>query len=231
MRTSLTRALAGTAIAATAVVTAAGVASATTPPKAATALSISASAGTITVGMPVKVSGRLTSGTTPLAAKTVLLERLVAMHWTPVADKPTDAAGDVTFTREPGATVSFRLVYLGNAKYAASHSAAVTVTVKPRTPTVLSIGSFPGTIKPGQVDTIKGLLTAHKAALAGKRVWLERWNGTTKKWVILSGQLTGKFGRVSFLVKPKVTSIYKLAFFGNATYAPSHSSPVAVVVK
>jgi hypothetical protein len=220
MRTSLTRALAGTAIAATAVFTAAGIASASTPPKAPTSLSIAASATTITVGSKVTVSGQLTSGTTPLAK-----------HWVPVAERPTGAAGNVAFVREPGTTVSFRLDYLGTTKYAPSHSAVVTVTVKPKTPTALGIGSFPGTIKPGQTDTIRGLLTADKAPLAGKRVWLERWNGATKKWVALTAVATGKFGRVAFFVKPKVTTIYKLAFFGNATYAASHSSPVAVVVK
>lgn len=231
MRTSLTRALAGTAIAATAVFTAAGIASASTPPKAPTALSIAASATTITVGSKVTVTGRLTSGTARLAKKIVLLERLVAKHWVPVADRPTDAAGNVAFVREPGATASFRLAYLGNASYAPSHSAAVRVTVKPKTPTALSIGSFPGTIKHGQADTIRGVLISGKAPLAGKRVWLERWNGATKKWVVLTGQFTGKFGRVAFLVKPNVTTIYKLAFFGNARYAASHSSPVGVVVK
>jgi hypothetical protein len=234
MRTSLTRALAGTAIVGTAVFTAAGVANATTPPpKASTSLSISTSATTITDGMKVTVSGVLLSGSTPLDNKIVLLDRLNSKkQWVPIAAKPTNAAGSVSFVRMPEVTSSFKLVFLGNAKFATSHSGVATVTVKPtpKTPTVLSIRLIPPA-KAGQADVIRGTLTADKAPVAGKRVWLERWNATTKRFVLVTGEFTGKLGRVAFLVKPRVTTHYRLEFFGTATLAKTHSAVVTVTVK
>src|SRR5579862_5777262 len=77
MRTSLTRAVAGAAIAAAAVLTAVGTASATTTP-APTTLSISASQSTINAGQKDVISGQLLNGTTPVAHTPVWLARVEA---------------------------------------------------------------------------------------------------------------------------------------------------------
>ncbi len=233
MRSTLTRVLAGTAIAATAVLTAAGTASATTPPKAPTTLSIVTSRTTITVGQTVVVSGVLKSGSTPLAFKPVVLERFFNKKWTAVAAKITSKAGAVSFPRKPPVgTVSFKLVYFGNAKYAATRSAVATVVVKPfvKIPTVLSIAESATTIKAGQTDKISGTLTAKSKALASRWVWLLRYNVTKKVWVPVKPARTSAAGAVSFIVAPMVTAKYELKFYGSAVYAPTHSAVATVIV-
>ena len=231
MRSTLTRVLAGTAIAATALLTVAGTASATT--KAPTSLSIATSKSVIVEGQTVVVSGVLMSGTTPVAGRPVLLERLYHSKWQAVANKNTDKNGAVSFPRVPPVGhIGFKLVYFGNAKLAPSHSATAFVTVKPfvRIPTVLSIAASPSTIKAGKTAHILGALTAKGKALADKAIVLLRWNATKKVWVPVRAGETGPLGKVSFVVAPAATAKYELKFFGTAVYAPTHSGVVTVTV-
>jgi hypothetical protein len=231
MRSTLTRVLAGTAITATALLTVAGTASATA--KAPTTLSIATSKSVIVEGQPVTVSGVLDSGTTPVAGKPVVLERLYHKKWATVGARNTDKNGAVSFVRVPPVgIVAFKLVYFGNAKFARSHSALATVVVKPfvKIPTVLSIAESKSTIKAGDTDMISGTLTAKATALVGRWVWLLRYNATKKVWVPVKPQRTGSAGGVSFVVAPAVTAKYELKFFGTGVYAPTHSGVVTVTV-
>ena len=89
MRTSLARVVAGTAIAATAVLTAAGVASAatsTTPAKAPTTLTAVDAKAKITVGQKDVITGTLRTGAKPVTGKVVWLYRwgVKAKKWIPV---------------------------------------------------------------------------------------------------------------------------------------------------
>ena len=84
MRTSLTRLVAGTAIAATALLAVAGTASASTAttPKKPTTLSIVAAKSKITVGQSDTISGTLASHKTPVAGRIVILDKRVGNgHW------------------------------------------------------------------------------------------------------------------------------------------------------
>jgi hypothetical protein len=231
MRSTLTRVLAGTAITATALLTVAGTAGATT--KAPTTLSIATSKSVIVEGQTVVVSGVLDSGTTPLAGKPVLLKRFYHQKWTDVAAKNTDKNGAVSFPRVPPVgDVIFKLVYFGNAKFAPSHSALAHVLVKPfvRIPTVLSIAESATTIKAGQSVHISGTLTAKGKALADRAIVLLRWNATKKVWVPVRAGETGPLGHVIFTVSPAATAKYELRFFGTKVYAPTHSGVVTVTV-
>lgn len=228
MRTSLTRALAGTAIAAVAVLAAAGTASATTP--APTTLSIAASASTITVGHTDQISGTLLSGTTPLAGKVVFLDKFVGTKPVFVDARHTGALGKVVFTVAPKVTVTYELVFKGTAAFAGSTSTPLTVTVKPvRAHTTLSIVASRSFIKKGQTATISGTLRSGKTLIAGRLVWLYRVVGG--KLVGGNGHFTNKFGHVSFTVKPSSTTRYELKFFGGPKYLPAHSAIVTIVVK
>lgn len=227
MRTSLTRALAGTAIAAAAVLTAAGTASATTP--APTTLSISASAPTITVGQHSQISGTLLSGSTALADRVVLLDRVVGTKLVFVDARHTNAVGRAVFTVVPKATVTYKLRFRGTAAFAASASATATVTVKPlRAHTTLSIVASRARLSAGHTATIGGTLRSGKALIAHRLVWLYRVvNG---KLVGGNGHFTNKSGHVTFTVKPGGTTRYELKFFGGQKYAPTHSGVVTIVV-
>lgn len=241
MRTTLTRLLAGTAIAATAVVGAAGVASASTPAKTATTLKIAESPSTITVGQTITVTGALTANGKALAKKAVLLDRVVTLKdgkkaLDPVAAKLTNATGHVAFFRKPGlGTAVFELVYRGNAHYARSTSSTVTVTIKPvvKKPTALSIQASASSITAGTTDTITGTLTAGGKALAKKIVFLYKQvtlkNGT-KGLDPIRAALTNAKGVATFHVSPKATTTYKEIFYGNKTYARSGSALLTITV-
>jgi hypothetical protein len=239
MRTTLTRLLAGTAVAATVVVTFAGTAgAATTTPKAPTTLSIVLAHNSITKGDTDTVSGVLASKGTPLPGRTVEIERWLskAKKWYGFEERGTGPKGGVAFVVRPAGTTSYRLVFNGGPNYDATHSATGTVVVKPfvKTPTVLSISQTPGTSNPGPgksktYDTISGQLTTAKGKdLGGQFVWLDK---------VVSGKLheqyalrTGKLGKVSFKVSPAATTTYELVFKGTTVLAKSSSGTVTDTV-
>jgi hypothetical protein len=232
MRTNLTRLLAGTAVAATAVLTVAGTAGASTTPKAPTTLSIVLAKNTITVGEADTVAGTLASNGTPLPGRTIQLDRwnLKTKHWYAFEEKKTGAKGGVAFQVWPAITTSYRLVFPGTANYKYTHSGTVTAVVV-KVPTVLSISQSPGTSTPKKTsDTISGQLTTAKGKdLAGQFVWLASVaNGKTH---FLRAFKTGKFGKVSFKVSPPATTTYELVYVGpSAVYAHSVSATVTDTV-
>jgi hypothetical protein len=235
MRTSLTRLVAGTAIAATALLAAAGTASAApAAPKVPTHLSIVAAKSTITVGQWDTIGGNLASGKTPLPGRIVTLDRFTAKlgHWVAVEQKLTGKYGRVAYAVHPDVSTLYKLVFKGTAVYGASHSGVVFVRVKPfaKAPTTLSIAETPGTAaKPAA--TISGALTLSKSgrALVHQWVWLA-WVGAKGHAHLIKAFLTGKYGKVAFKVHPASTTTYKLVYLGTKVLAPTASGTVTVTV-
>jgi hypothetical protein len=235
MRSTLTRVLAGTAVAATVVLTAAGTAgAATTTAKTHTTLSIVANRSTITAGQWDSVGGTLNAGHASVDKKVVELYRYSAKlkKWEAAQVALTSKAGWVKFAVKPLVTSKYELAYHGSPTLAASHSGVVTIVVKPfvKTVTTLSIAATPIAIKAGGTTKITGALTAGTKSLAGRVVYLYRWSASSKKWVSLAVEFTGKKGGVLFDRKPSVTSTYELAYFGSKTLAATHSGAVTVTV-
>jgi len=235
MRSTLTRLLAGTAVAAAVVVTVAGTAGATTtPPKAPTTLSIRLGHNTITAGQSDSISGSLLTHKTPLNGRNIELERWLPKlkKWQAFVEKKTGPKGGVEFWVSPAATTSYRLVFPGGPNYRYTHSAVGTVHVKPfvKIATELSIAeSATAPIAPGTADTIAGQLTTTKNKdLAGQWVWLA--TVSNGKAHLVKAYKTGKYGRVSFIVKPKSTTTYELEFRGTPVYAASDSGTVTATV-
>jgi len=242
MRRILTRLLAGTAVAATAIAGAATVANASTPVKTPTTLKIAESPSTITVGQKAIILGALSANGKPLAKKAVLLDRVVTFKGgrkalIREAVELTNAKGDVTFVRKPGVGIAvFELVYNGNANYARSHSGTVTVTVKPvpKIATALSIEAAASSIKAGTTDTITGTLTAGSKDLAKEVVWLYKQvtlkSGKTGLAAVKVG-LTNAKGVATFKnLAPKTTTTYQEVFYGTKIYARSSSATLTVTV-
>jgi hypothetical protein len=232
MRTTLTRLLAGTAVAATVVLTVAGTAGATTtPPKAPTNLSITIAKGVIIDGQKDTVDGTLTSIGTPLPGRIIQIDRWLpkAKKWYAFEERKTGPKGGVAFVVSPENTTSYRLVFPGGPNYKYSRSASGTVVVLPfvKVPTVLSISQTPNTAKHN--DTISGQLTTAKGKdLGGQFVWLATVaNGKTH---LLRAFKTGKFGHVSFVVNPSATTTYELKFLGTKVLAGSASGTVTDTV-
>lgn len=133
MRTSFTRVAAGIAIAAAAVLTVAGTASAATASPAAkahTTLSIVESRTWIKAGQKDVISGDLRTGKVPVAGKVVVLDRIVGKKLIPVQFDLTGKAGRVHFVVRPKVTARYMLVFPGTKKLHATHSGVVTVVVK-----------------------------------------------------------------------------------------------------
>jgi hypothetical protein len=236
MRTSLTRLVAGTAIAATALLAVAGTASASTTAaaKKPTTLSIVAAKSKITVGQSDTISGTLTSHRTAVAGRIVILDKRVGSgHWFAAEEKFTGKYGRVAFTVAPKVETRYELVFKGGPVYNASHSGVVTVVVvKPviKAPTTLSIAASAASITAGSTDTVGGALTITQdsKALPGQWVWLD---------VVVNGKAhavkavkTGKLGKVAFTVKPATTTTYELVYLGTRTLAPTASGTVTVTV-
>jgi hypothetical protein len=235
MRTSLTRLVAGTAIAATALLAVAGTASAGTTAKLKpTTLSIVAAKSTITVGQSDTVSGTLAAGKTPLPGRIIILDKYTAKtkKWSGVEEKLTGKSGRVSFGVSPQVTTAYKLIFKGGSVHAASHSGVVTVRVKPfvKAPTTLSIAESSQHITAGQTDTVAGALTITKdgKALPGQWVWLD---------VVVNGKAhavkafkTGKYGKVAFTVKPTTTTTYELVYLGTKVLARTVSGTVTVTV-
>lgn len=233
MRTSLTRAVAGAAIATAAVVAVAGVANASTSstPRKATTLSIVAAKTSITVGQVDTIGGVLRSHGTRLPHRVIVLDRFEGKAWRPVEEKFTGSAGVVDFVVKPSVTAAFRLVWRGGSVYAPTHSGAVVVHVKPavvKTPTALTIAESATTIAAGSTDTITGDLTADTKAVPGKFVWLA--TVTDGKVHALRARTTDKAGVVTFTVTPNVTTTYALGFRGTPALDATASGTVTTTV-
>lgn len=200
--------------------------------KASTTLSIRAAHSNVTPKSKDTISGVLRSSGKPLSGKAVVLEKrkFGTTAWSIIGTHTTNTSGAVAFTVIPASAptrVQYMLLFKGDAKYAASHSAIVTVTVK--FPTSLSIGIAHTTIKSGAKDTVHGVLRSGSTGLRGRTVWLyERKAGTTR-WSAVTSKATGTGGSVSFTVTPpKGKDQYELVFKATAAYFGSHSGTVTV---
>ncbi len=232
MRTSLTRALAGTAIVAAAALTAVGTAGAAgaTVKKAPTTLTLMEQHAIIKPGQADLLIGTLLSGAKPVIGRAVTLDRLVAGKPVVVETRKTVAHGHVFFIVKPRMTTRYQVVFAGSPLHDGSRSnIATVVVVPPRAATQLSIVESKTSIKRGGWAVISGTLMSHRKALPGQRVWL---------CVIGKGrpacrnaESTNRLGRVFFIVRPGVTTRYQLRYGGSAMYLPTHSGVVTLVVK
>jgi hypothetical protein len=232
MRTSLTRAIAGVAIATAAVGAIAGAANAsssTSTPRKATTLSIVAAKSAITVGQVDTIGGALKSHGTPLAHRIIILDRFRDKKWQPIEEKFTGKFGGVDFVVKPSVSTAYKLVFRGGDVYAPTHSGVVLVRVnKPKTATALSIAEPENTIVKGSTDTISGGLTADSKALPKRWVWLA--DVSKGKAHLLRARLTGVKGDVAFTVKPASTTTYELVYRGTPVLAATASTTVTTTV-
>ena len=133
MRASLTRAVAGTAVAVAAMLSLAGAASAAAhqPAKTPTTLSITEAKTTISPGEKDVIGGVLLTGTKPVAQKVVYLYyyNSSARKWLPLDVDLTSYAGKVAFVVKPRTTTDYELVFKGTASLYSADSGVAAVTV------------------------------------------------------------------------------------------------------
>src|SRR5450759_2757472 len=123
---------------------------------------------------PFTLSGTLKAGTTPLSGKSITLYRQVLGVRTVV--NTTDANGAYTFTRSESApgSYNYQTIFYGDATYAPSNTAAVTVPVGNLQRSVISIFATNNTPAVNQPYTLFGFLQdgVSGAFLAGQPIIL-----------------------------------------------------------
>jgi hypothetical protein len=100
-----------------------------------TSLTLKAAKSSVVHNQKTTLTGTLKAGTKPLSAQPVILEKRAAgaKAWSVVSSKNTSSKGTVSYVVTPGTKKGqkeqYYLVFKGNAKYKASHSAVITITV------------------------------------------------------------------------------------------------------
>lgn len=110
----------------------------------------------------------------------------------------------------------------------AATGAADAATAAPhKLPTHLAIAKRPATLHHKRVTLIAGQLRSHRVPLRDKVVYLDRRTAGTK-WTVVGKAVTGRLGRVAFVVTPKVKAQFVLVFRGNPNFRASHSRVIDV---
>ena len=100
-----------------------------------TSLTLKAAKSSVAHNQKTTLTGTLKSGATFVSGAPVVLEKRAAgaKSWSTVTTKTTNSKGAVTYSVVPGTKKGqkeqYELVFKGNSKYKASHSAVITITV------------------------------------------------------------------------------------------------------
>ncbi len=180
------------------------------PTAQSTALTISVSPASIPYGASVKVTGKLTSQSKPLAGQTVTLQYRAAGSsgaWLKFATTAkSSSTGAVSFSFAPKTPVQIELSFAATSHYKATTSTSVDVAMS-RHVTLTA----PSKDKRGQTVHFSGTVTP---ATAGTTIHLQL--KTAKGWVNVAGLKLAAKGDYSFAVK-----LTKTGSFSYRTAVPS----------
>ena len=86
-------------------------------------------------------------------------------------------------------------------------------------------------IKRGATSVVRGVLAAGSSKLAGRTVTLWHRAKGSAEWVAGRTATTGVLGGAAFTVRPGVSTYYRIAYSGSATFAPATSAAALVTVR
>lgn len=189
--------------------------------KLPTAMSIKAASDTGFVGLPVTLSGWLSSATLPLGGRAVTVQRSGCGSSTAITVATTVTGTDGSYAvldTPPGGTCLYGVTFAGDSAYAAS-SAALTLTLARRVP-ALSISQARGTGSAKKIVTV----TAHLGATHGNRVLTI--TATPRGGLpvtIASGTVGDATGDLVGTYQPRAstTTTYTATFAGDDWYLPA----------
>jgi len=206
-----------------------------------TSLSIRASSSSLVLGQPVDLSGVLSesgTGTRISGAAVAVQWSLDGGAWNPLGLVTTGGTGEYAAVHTPAkaGTYQYRATYSGNATYAASSSAYVSVNVRsPAGPqdTLLAFNATPRDLSPGGTVTLFGNLTSfqEKKGIFGRSVLLfsSSDNVTFSPLGVVTTAIDGTYSTSTVLNTPG-RFFFKAAFKGDLSYSGSESAVVAVNV-
>lgn len=204
----------------------------------ASAVTLSASPASLTSGAITTLSGKLTAGDRPLAARQVGLyvRKEGSSTWSLLSTHTTSATGTFSITDTPGSSQTYAARFDGDTNYAAS-AREVSVTVTPKTTatkaaTSLTAVASPTTMTYGTKATVRGKLTRTTgAALAGRPVLVYVKYGSGA-WSLAGTVSTTSDGTYAFRHAAKANAKYGVRFRGGAAdLAASRDVAVRVAAK
>ncbi|KQW53507.1 hypothetical protein ASC77_04290 [Nocardioides sp. Root1257] len=241
-RTSRSATLVGAVVAAlvtTALGTVGAPSVASTSAPAATSISIRTLQPSVAPGDSGVVAGNLhVDGASP-AGRPVALEAQATgeQGFTPIGTATAGEQGGVRLTVAPEVTTRYRWHYAGADDARPRISGVAVVKVRApngpgrRLPTNLSVRAVRPVVTPGGKDVVRGTLRAGTTRLRGKYVVLLSRTTAQQGWQYRNGERTDRQGLVTFTVRPKVRTTYRLAFAGTANFKPVKSGVVTVGVR
>jgi len=206
---------------------------------AATSISIRTLKPAIAPGRTGSVVGHLQVRGGSAAGRIVALEAraMGEATFTPVGTATAGARGGLRLDVLPQVTTRYRWHYAGAADARPRFSGVALLRVRtPQHPaqrllTTLSIRAVRPVVAPGGRDVVRGTLRSGRVELRGRYVVLLARASGQSDWQFRKVQRTGREGRVSFAVHPRVRTAYRLAFAGTGTFRPAKSAIVRVGVR
>ena len=111
--------------------------------------------------------------------------------------------------------------------------------IKVRTPqhaaqrlgTTLSVRAVRPAVAPGGKTVVRGILRSGRVELRGRKLVLLSRTSAQKSWQFRNVKRTARDGHVSFTVRPRTRTAYRLAFAGTNTFRPAKSAVVHVGIR
>jgi GH25 family lysozyme M1 (1,4-beta-N-acetylmuramidase) len=206
----------------------------TVPAGAPTALTIAASAGAVSIGSRVALTGSLTT-TAPVGPAPGQLvsvwSRGQGDPWRKAAEATTDAAGHYSVTLAVQQSTAYQARTADGAAYAPAVSAPVRVTTPPRRRVALDLRRKPAHVHTGRVVMLYGQLRSGPEGLPRRPVAvLRRVRGGP--WVhVATRHSRAPTGWYSLRVHPRGRQVWKAIFAGGYLYAPVTSKTLTVRVR
>lgn len=166
-----------------------------------TSLSLSRSTSTLTYGSSVRLTAKLTTGSTSVSGEKITFygRRKGTSTWTALTTGTTVSGGTISTVRTPGSHYEYRATHARTLYYASSTSPTVTVLVKP----ALTASISPSSALNGTTVRITGTL---KPAHGGQSVYLQRLTSDGWRSVLRSTLSSG--GGYSFSTRPTTSGSY-----------------------
>ncbi len=207
----------------------------TTPTKAASVTTMTASRTSAYPNQQVTFSGTLRSATGKrLPNRTVRLLRKAAgtTTYTEAASTTTDASGAFALDARVVGAATYLAAFRGGRLYARSRSAAATMTVLPRVATSVDIRSLQSAVKAGTTVTFYGhFRRTDGTGIAGRRIRMwERLGGSSAWTLVASGSSVAPTGWWQAAWVPKKGASYRATWRGGLVYKPAASTPLSVPV-
>jgi len=171
----------------------------------------------------VSMSGRLLTGTKPVADRSVRVQQQLpgSTRWHTLDTVKTDSTGHYDYRQRVDQKSSYRAVFPGDSLYVRRTSSVASVTITPPARTHTSLTARRTEVRAGRSLMLHGTLTAGGEGIARTvRLW-ERFPGESKWHFVYRTATVLPDGTCKISVTPRRTTVYRLIFHGGTRLAHS----------